>query len=235
MPRLSLPRWGLPGLLTILFVAVPALGRAQDQSLRPGINQSYVNPNVENSVKHFEGEKRDIFQHREAIVEACRLAPGERAADIGAGTGLFTRLMAVKVGPQGKVYAVDISQKFLDHIQETCREQKLANVATVLGTDTSTGLVPDSVDLAFVCDTYHHFEFPYKTLASLHAALRPGGRLVVVDYQREPGVSKPWILEHVRAGKQTVIEEITRAGFRFTDELDLMKDQYLLRFEKPAP
>jgi len=64
--------------------------------------------------------------------------------------------------------------------------------------------------------------------------LRPGGRLVLVDYKREEGVSKPWTLDHVRAGKQTVIEEITQAGFRFQDELDLMQDQYLLRFEKSA-
>ena len=86
-----------------------------------------------------------------------------------------------------------------------------------------------------LCDTYHHFEYPYKMLDSMYKALRPGGRLVIVEFEKEEGVSPEWVMGHVRADKKTTIEEFTRAGFTRIDELDLFKEQYLLRFEKPKP
>jgi predicted methyltransferase len=93
----------------------------------------------------------------------------------------------------------------------------------------------NSVDLAFVCDTYHHFEFPERTLASLYRAIKPGGRLVVVDFIRVPGKSSDWIRNHVRAGQEVVEKEIAAAGFEKTDEVkDLLKENYLVVFTKPA-
>ncbi len=204
--------------------------RAQEESVKPGINESYQKAPVEQAVKRFETESREVFRQRAKIVDACRLKPGMAVADVGAGTGLFTRLLAPEVGPQGKVYAVDITKKFIEHIEQTCKEADIKNVQCVVCTDQSTELPPGSVDLVFVCDVYHHFEFPYKTLASIHRALRSKGQLILIDFKKEGG--SDWVQGHVRANKKTVLKEVTNAGFKLTDEPDLMKTQYFLRFEK---
>jgi ubiquinone/menaquinone biosynthesis C-methylase UbiE len=90
-------------------------------------------------------------------------------ADVGAGTGLFTRLFAVEVGPQGRVYAVDIARKFIEHIEKTSKESGLKHVMGIVCTPTSTELPRDSVNLVFVCDAYHHL---VATAAARHRALR---------------------------------------------------------------
>jgi len=226
-------RYALVLSLLSSFLVGMSVVVAQETSVRPGINKSYQNPKVDGAVKRFESQGREIFQHREAIVEACELKPGMDVADVGAGSGLFTRLFAPKVLPEGTVFAVDIAEPFLEHIKKTCADQKVENVETVLCTPTSTKLKPKSVDLVFTCDTYHHFEFPYKTLASIRRALRPGGRLIVIDFKKEDAERPDWVNNHVRANKKTVIEEVTKAGFKLIDEPDLeMKGQYVLRFEK---
>jgi predicted methyltransferase len=88
------------------------------------------------------------------------------------------------------------------------------------------------VDLVFLCDTYHHFEFPFKTMASIHKALRPGGRLVLVDFHRIPGKSREWVLGHVRAGQEVFVKEIVTSGFKVVGEETFLKENYLVRFEK---
>ena len=187
---------------------------------------------VEQAVKRFESDSRDIFQKRNEIVDVCQLKAGMQVADVGAGSGLFSRLFAKKVAPGGKVYAVDISKKYVEYIEETCRKQKIANVTGVLCTADSTGLAPACVDLVFVCDTYHHFAHPQKSLASIHQALRPGGRLVHIDFRKEKGVSPDWMIKHVRADRAMLIKEVTQAGFKLLDEPQLMKLQQVYRFGK---
>ena len=116
-------------------------------------------------------------------------------------------------------------------------EQKgLSNVTPVLTTQDAVVLPPSSVDVAFICDVYHHFEYPAASLASLYRSLRPGGQLVLIDFERIPGVSSDWTLGHVRAGKLTFRGEIETAGFRFAEEVDVaeFEENYFLRFEKPA-
>jgi len=103
-----------------------------------------------------------------------------------------------------------------------------------LCTERSTKLPAESVDLVYICDTYHHFEYPEDTLASIHQALRPGGQLIIVDFERVKGIQVNWILNHVRCGKGTVTDEVKNAGFDFVEEVDLMAEQYVLRFEKRA-
>jgi predicted methyltransferase len=93
-------------------------------------------------------------------------------------------------------------------------------------------LPAQSIDLVFISDTYHHFEYPLTTLRSIHAALKPGAEMVVVDFERIPGVSSPWVMQHVRAGKETVIREIESAGFGLVGEEPFMATQYFLRFRK---
>ncbi|MGE0757056.1 MAG: class I SAM-dependent methyltransferase [Pirellulaceae bacterium] len=206
---------------------------AQEKSVRPGINDSFRDPVVDEWVGRFEVESRETFEKRQEIVATMKLKPGAVVADIGAGTGLFTRLFAAAVQPKGKVVAVDISQKFLDHIAASSQKAGLANVETVLGTAHSVELAPATIDVAFICDTYHHFEFPYRVMSSLHKALKPGGRVVVIDFIRIPGQSTDWVMSHVRAGQEEVETEITKTGFRKVGEVkDLLKQNYIVIFER---
>ena len=226
------PGWKNSLLLLVAFALGIGPAYAQEKSVYPGINKPYENPDVNESVQRFESENREVFAKRKEIVAACKLKPGMAVADVGAGTGLFTRLFAAEVGPQGRVYAVDIARKFIEHVEKTSKEAGLNNVAGIVCTPTSTELPPGSVDLVFLCDVYHHFEYPQKTMASIHQALRPGGRLILVDYRRIEGKTPDWLLKHVRAGQEGFTKEIEAAGFRAVDEADFLKDNYLVRFAK---
>jgi ubiquinone/menaquinone biosynthesis C-methylase UbiE len=224
----------LPGIvlaLAFLFSADCPI-TSQEKSVRPGINKPFENPDVKEFAGKFEVESREIFARRRDIVNACKLKPGLIVADIGAGTGLFTRLFAKEVGPGGKVFAVDIAPKFIDHIEKTCKEQGLKNVVGIVCRQDSVALPANSIDLAFICDTYHHFEFPYKTMASVHRALRPGGQVVLVDFRRIQGQSSAWVLNHVRAGQEVFTREILAAGFKQSEEAKFLKENYFVRFKR---
>ena len=220
-------------LLILLFVG-GGTAAAQEKSVNPGINDSYKEPDPGEFKKRFETESREVFANREQIVAAAKVKPGMAVADVGAGTGLFTRLFAKAVGPEGRVYAIDIAENFLRHIAKTAKENGIENVETVLAMADSSNLRPESVDLAFISDTYHHFEFPQKTMTSIHRALRPGGRVVVVDFHRIEGVSSEWVLNHVRAGQEVFRKEIEAAGFRLVEEPKFLKENYYMIFEKAA-
>lgn len=216
--------------LFALLLAASAAAAWAEGGAPPEINTPFLDPDIPVWVSRFEQEGREVYARRHEIVAATGVAPGMVVADIGAGTGLFTGLFAERVGPTGLVIAVDVSRPFIDHILRKSREQGLAQVAGVVNRQTDTGLAPASIDLAFVCDTYHHFEAPRAMLASIHRALKPGGTLVIVDFERIPGRSSHWVLDHVRAGRETVIAEVEAAGFRLVEAPSLMRENYLLRF-----
>lgn len=214
------------------LACLPAVLHAQEQSVSPDINRHYENPVWQQWVSTFEAPGRELFAKRHAIVAATGVRPGMAVADIGAGTGLFTRLFSPRVEPGGKIYAVDISGSFVENILRTCRAQGLGNVQGIVNTPRDAGLPAGSIDLAFLADTYHHFEYPVSMLDSIHRALRTGGRLVIIDFRRQPGSSSPWVMQHVRAGRDSVIREIQAAGFRFLAERPLLASNYFLEFSK---
>ncbi len=227
-------RLWLVSFILICSLSLPQ-ALAQERSVKPGINDSFRDPDVQEFQGRFEIESREVFHRRQEIVAACGIQSGMKVADIGAGTGLFTRLFSEAVGEEGEVIAVDIAQKFLDHIERTSREAGLKNIKTWRCTADSTELPPESVDLAFICDTYHHFEFPLKTMASIHRALKPGGRVIVIDFRRIPGKSKEWTLNHVRAGQEVFESEIVQSGFLKTAEPEgLLEENYFVQFSKSA-
>lgn len=205
---------------------------SQDASVNPGINESFQNPEPKEFVERFEKEGREVYDNREAIVEHLGLKPGMVVADVGAGTGLFTRLIAPQVGAEGKVYAVDIAKAFVDHTVMSCRVRGMKQVEGIVCDQDDAKLPPGSVDVVFICDTYHHFEYPLKTMQSIHRALKPDGRIYLLDFERIEGVSSDWIMGHVRAGKEVFRAEIESAGFVLEEELDLFEENYFLRFRK---
>jgi ubiquinone/menaquinone biosynthesis C-methylase UbiE len=130
---------------------------------------------------------------------------------------------------------VDIAQNFLDHIKKRSTDAGLKNVETLQCPPDSTGLKPASIDAAFICDVYHHFEFPQKTMTSLFAAMKPAGRLMLIDFKRVEGKSTDFVMKHVRAGQEVFEAEIARTGFRKVKEVSgILAENYFLIFEKPA-
>ncbi|MEQ8235085.1 MAG: methyltransferase domain-containing protein [Gammaproteobacteria bacterium] len=224
-------------LTTVLALLCAALAAGAEPSVAPGANRRYLAPTVDVDawVGRFETESREVYVERRAIVAALGIAPGMRVADVGAGTGLFVPLLAAAVGPTGQVWALDIAPAFLDHLRERVAASGLTNVRVVESTADAVPLAPASADLLFLCNVYHHLEFPRSMLASLFAALKPGGRLAVVDFERIEGVSPRWILGHVRAGRATVAAEIAAAGFVPLDlpTPPVLDDNYLLLFTRP--
>ena len=209
---------------------------AQQQIVRPGINDKFLNADldIDEWLGRFEVESREVFAARQEIVKATGIRAGSRVADIGAGTGFFTRLFSEVAGADGWVFAVDISPRFIEHINQQAQDDQLSNITAVLCPPKSISLPPESIDIAFVCDTYHHFEYPQSTLESIHLALHHGGTLIVVDFERIPGTSREFVLNHVRAGKEVFRGEIESAGFEFVEEvrIEAFKENYFLRFKK---
>jgi len=232
--RFSRTAW--PVVLLLITGGITDAVWAQAQSVNPGINRAYTDPVFEDWVARFESPGREVYDRRMDIVAALALKPGMAVADIGAGTGLFTRLFATAVAPGGPVYAVDISPVFIQNILRRSREEKLGNVSGIVNTGRDAKLPALSVDVAFLCDTYHHFEFPQSMLGSIHRALRPAGRLVIIDFRKQEGKSSEWVMQHVRADKFTVIREVEAAGFKLIADTDLLQENYFLMFERlPHP
>lgn len=233
-----------PGLirasLTIACLAAGVVGVAwaQGEGRAPSsaseINKPFANPDVKEFVTRFESDNREVFAQRGAIVRALGLKSGMAVADIGAGTGLFTRLMALEVGSKGKVFAVDVSAGFLRHIEEQSKKLGQSQVQVVRGSQESTRLAAGSIEMAFFCDVYHHLEEPAKTLASVRRALKPGGILVVVDFDRVKGKSTEFVLKHVRAEKKVFVQEIKAAGFALipSGATPVLKENFFLRFRR---
>jgi ubiquinone/menaquinone biosynthesis C-methylase UbiE len=181
--------------------------------------------------ERFEHEGRAIYDKRYEVLDAMHLKPGMNAADIGAGSGLFSRLMAQRVAPGGTIFAVDISKNMIDHIAKVAEEEKITNLKPILGDPHSPRLAPNSVDLVCIIDSYHHFEFPQDMLREIRKALRPDGALVLIDFKRVEGVSADFILKMVRAGEGTFADEFQNAGFDLVERRDdMFPDNYLLRF-----
>ena len=226
--------------LTLTFATAKAEDaiKGQGPSHYPAeMNKKFTDPNADigQFVDRFENEARDIYVKRQAITRTVGLRPGDAVADIGAGTGLFTQLFAERVGPKGTVYAVDIGPAFLKYIAEQAKKLGHEHVVkTVLNTQDSTELPTSSIDVAFLCDTYHHFDHPEKMLASIHRALRPGGRLVVIDFDLRKD-SNDFVKQRARAAKEVYYREIAAAGFEQIDAKNApaIKDNFYAEFRRP--
>jgi ubiquinone/menaquinone biosynthesis C-methylase UbiE len=218
--------------LLLSFMLSNCLALAAETNVRPGINDYYYDANFKQWLTTFESSGREVFDKKESIIKALQIKPKMRIADIGAGTGLYTIPFAHLVGVKGLVYAVDISDNFVKNIEIRAKEHSLNNVIGHINNQKEIGLAKNSIDLAFICNTYHHFEYPLTTLKSVYQSLVLGGRLVIIDFKRDPKVSSSWVMGHVRAHKEKVIKEVESAGFKLIDDNDMLKQNYFLSFSK---
>jgi ubiquinone/menaquinone biosynthesis C-methylase UbiE len=173
-----------------------------------------------------EDPDRARWQRPAALVRALRLRRGQTVAEIGAGSGYLVRRIARAIGPRGRVYAVDVEPRMLPVLLERLRRARIGNVTPVLGYDDDP-LRPDrSCDLVLVVNTYHHFPGGPRYLRRLARILRPGGRLVNVDFhRRETPVGPP--IER-RIARETFLRHARRAGLRLAREATFLPYQYCL-------
>ena len=177
----------------------------------------------------FEDPKRGEWQKPDDVVTMLNIRPGDAIADIGAGTGYFTRRFAVAVGPEGKALGLDIEPSMVKYMKEDAQKRGLKNYEARLVKADEPGLAPQSVDIIFICDTYHHIEDRVVYLNNLKKSLKPNGRVVVVDfYKKELPVGPP---PAMKLSEETVKDEFLKAGYRLTRHLSFLPYQYFLEFE----
>jgi ubiquinone/menaquinone biosynthesis C-methylase UbiE len=174
-----------------------------------------------------------VFRLRGAIVKSLGLKKGQVVADVGAGTGIFLSPLQQAIGARGKLIAVELSPNFVRFLRNKAKKAKIP-YKVVRSTFTSTRLKNNSVDVIFTCDTYHHFDKPVAMLKDFRRALRKKGRLVIVDFDRIPGKSRRWIMNHIKHGKKFVLQQIVANGFKLVKDIPLkgLKENYVLLFEK---
>ncbi len=156
------------------------------------------------------------------VLSRLELKNGDIVADIGAGSGVFTRKLAQAVAPEGMVFAVDIDQELLDYNRGKVREAKLDNVEFVLGRFDDPRLPPESCDLVFICDVVHHIEHRELYLRNLRYCLKPQGRLAIIDYKANwpPGH------EEMKYSLDELLNWTKSAGFEKLAEFDLIPDAF---------
>ena len=186
-------------------------------------------------LERLEVGSRELYAAREAVAEAVGVQEGALIADIGAGTGIYTLLFADIVGPSGHVFAVDIEPLFLDLINQRSEDAGFENVTAVFGRENDITLPDNSVDVAFIADSYHYFGDREAVMTSIYNALKPGGTLVMIEYDIEPGEERPENKSHVRFGKAAVVSEVEFVGFERAAETDVegLVENYFIRFVKP--
>ncbi len=227
------------GVLLVLLSILTLAGCSQPApSGDPGaaITPDEDEVNLDLWLERLEVGSRELYSAREAVVDAVSLEEGDSVADIGAGTGLYTLLFAEAVGPSGRVYAEDIEPLFLDLINRRAADLGLDNITAILGRKNSVTLPENSVDVVFIADTYHYFDDREAIMKTIYEALKPGGALVLVEFDIIPGAEREARKSHVRFGKSAVISEIEFIGFRLTEEpsVEGLEENYFVKFVKPA-
>lgn len=199
-----------------------------------GIGKFYLGREIAHVMGHqaaawLERADRDETELPQRVVEEMKLAPSDVVADVGAGTGYFSFRLARAV-PQGSVYAVDIQPEMLAIIEQRKTQQKVTNVVSVLGTESNTKLPAASVDVALLVDAYHEFAFPREMMDSIVRSLKPGGRVVLIEYRAEdPTV--PIKAVHKMTVDQAK-KELTAAGLKFKETKEFLPLQHFIVFER---
>jgi arsenite methyltransferase len=201
-------------LILLLLVFAPALAaQTPHQHHPPSDAKEYA--------RVLEDPSRDAWQKPHEVITALNLKPTDVVADIGSGSGYFTRRLARHAA---KVFAVDIDPELL----KMAAKNAPANVETVLATASDPKLPPSSVDVVFFCNVLHHIDNRPQYYAKLKAALKPGGRLVDIDfYKKETPVGPP---VSMKLSQEQVISELTAAGFRLGRKAEFLPYQYFLEF-----
>jgi arsenite methyltransferase len=217
------PRIGLP-MFSILLLS--ALAGAQQKSMPPATQDRPLQDRIES----MERAQRDEWQKPDEVVKALELKPGDLVADVGAGSGYFTRRLAKVVAPEGKVYAVDVAADILGYLKERADREGLRNIVTIVSQPADPMLPTNSVDLVFFCDTTHHIDHRVEFYRKLAPAVKPHGRMAIIDY-RPDSPHAPHKPEQL-VPRSEAISEAEQAGFNFVKDFQFLPYHYFLMFEK---
>ncbi len=243
-------RTSLPSVVVVLVIvaffglgSVPA-GSAESPRYetraehdRDGIGKFYMGREIAHVMGHqaadwLERPERDAEEHTTRLVEALKFQPGEIVADIGAGTGYFTRRIAKRVLPGGRVLAVEIQQEMLNALSLRLKSEGVTNVQNVPGTTTDPKLPHASVDTVLMVDVYHEFDFPFEMMEAICTALKPGGRIVFVEFRGEdPNVP---IKRLHRMTEAQVRREMAPHPLRWKETISVLPRQHIIIFERVA-
>lgn len=226
-------------LLFTLFLAVSLCTLGQDRyKIRAGdpngINKWYMGRQIAHVMSHYgidwlEREEREMEENTSLLLKNLAVKPGMVVADIGAGSGYHSALLSKMVGT-GKVFAVDVEPEMIAYLNARIKQEKLSRIVPILSTEQKVSLPENTIDMMLLVDVYHEFSFPYEMALSMRAALKPGGKLVLVEFRAEdPTVPIKTI--HKMSEAQA-IKEFKAAGFAFDKNIDNLPWQHCMVFTK---
>ena len=240
--------------LAALLIMAPALARADDRPVTDrkdgryewkarhdpnGIGKFYMGREIAYVMGHqaanwLERPEREKEENPAKLYELLALKAGDVVADIGAGSGYHTFRMAKLVGPKGKVLAVDIQKEMLDIIRDRAKKEGVTNVEPVRGEEADPKLKDESVDLILLVDVYHEFSFPYEMTEKMVKALKPGGRLVFVEFRLEDD-RVPIKLVHKMTERQVIKEMAEFKELKHAGTSEKLPWQHVITFTKQGP
>ena len=226
-------------ILLFAFLSLSLLSLGQDPyKIRTGdpngINKWYMGRQIAQVMSHYgidwlERDEREMEENTSLLLKNLAVKPGMVIADIGAGSGYHSALLSKMVGT-GKVLAVDVEPEMIAYLNERIKQEKLSHIVPVLSAEQELSLPVNSVDMMLLVDVYHEFSYPYEMAISMRTALKPGGKLVLVEFRSEdPAVPIKTI--H-KMSKAQAIKEFKAAGFTFDKNIDNLPWQHCMIFTK---
>ncbi len=200
-----------------------------------GIGKYYMGREIAHYMSHLgapwlDRPEREAEENTQALVDAIELRPTDVVADIGVGTGYYAFRLAPKV-PEGKVLGVDIQQEMLDLLTAAAKTRAVTNVEPVLGSTSDPKLPKGAVDVVLMVDSYHEFDHPREMMDAIVSALKPGGRVVLVEFRAEDPAVRIKRLHKMTEAQ--AVKEMTAAGLRHVETNPVLPQQHLMIFQKP--
>lgn len=237
-------------LVSVVFV--PALARADDAPKKPdkpkyetrreydpnGINKFYMGRQIALVMGHSAADwldrpEREMEEQPAKLLPLLKLKEGDAVADIGAGSGFYTFRLSPLVGDKGKIYAVDIQKEMLDIIRQRAKAKQVTNVVPVMGKISDPKLPDAAIDLILMVDVYHEFSHPYEMTEAMVKSLKPGGRIVFVEFRLEDE-TVPIKLVHKMSEKQVIKEMAEFPQLKHAKTYADLPWQHVIVFEKKA-
>ena len=228
-----------PFILLFTFLSLSLFSLGQDRyKIKTGdpngINKWYMSRQIAQVMSHYgidwlERKEREMEENTSLLLKNLAVKPGMFIADIGAGSGYHSALLSKMVGT-GKVFAVDVEPEMIGYLNERIRQEKLSRIVPVLSTEQKVSLPENTVDMMLLVDVYHEFSYPYEMALSMRAALKPGGKLVLVEFRSEDQ-TVPIKTIHKMSEAQA-IKELRAAGFTFDKNINNLPWQHCMIFIK---
>jgi len=216
-------------LLAVTLLASGAMGPNRCEAGEPyraTIQHSF--DDAERWSKVFDAPDRASWQKPEEVITKLAIVPGATVADIGAGTGFFSRYWSEAVGPSGTVFAVDVEPNLVAYLRDRADKERTVNLVPVLASYDNPRLPAGAVDLAVIVDTYHHIDQRLEYLRAFHRVLAPDARVVVIDWK--PGKLPVGPPDDHKIAADDVVREMNAAGYRLVDAPDFLPYQYVRVF-----